>query len=230
MATTAERRTAAATADGLCPRCGVAREADQYYCLECGLQLPVVVGTIPALRRRWIRRLGWYPGDFVWLPLLALLVAAAGAVAAIEVTKHRGTSHSAVITALNAHVPLGEPVTVQSATPTSTGSSKLPAAAPGTAARNGRTLWPKNEAGWSVVIVSYPETGGTQAALNTATKAANAGLHQVGVLVSDNFASLQPGYYVVFAGIYGSKADADTAVATVRQAGFGGAYSRQISR
>ena len=35
---------------------------------------------------------------------------------------------------------------------------------------------------------------------------------------------------VVFTGIYGSKHDADAAVATARQAGFGGAYSRQIAR
>jgi hypothetical protein len=50
------------------------------------------------------------------------------------------------------------------------------------------------------------------------------------VLDSSLYASLQPGYYVVFTGIYASKADADAAVATARQAGFGGAYSRQIAR
>jgi hypothetical protein len=35
---------------------------------------------------------------------------------------------------------------------------------------------------------------------------------------------------VVFTGIYGSRSDADAAVSTARQAGFGGAYSRQIAR
>ena len=62
------------------------------------------------------------------------------------------------------------------------------------------------------------------------SKAAKAGLAQAGVIDSSLYASLQPGYYVVFTGIYGSKADADAAVATARQAGFGGAYSRQIAR
>jgi hypothetical protein len=52
----------------------------------------------------------------------------------------------------------------------------------------------------------------------------------VGVLDSSRYASLQPGYYVVFTGIYASKSDADAAVGTARQAGFGGAYSRQIAR
>ena len=35
---------------------------DQRYCLDCGLMLPEVAGTVAGLRRRWLRRLGWYPG------------------------------------------------------------------------------------------------------------------------------------------------------------------------
>src|SRR5581483_12262640 len=72
-----ERLAAIAGADQTCPRCGARRSADQRYCLDCGLLLPVVSGTLPALRRRWLRRFGWYPGDFVWAALLALLVTVA---------------------------------------------------------------------------------------------------------------------------------------------------------
>ena len=43
-----------AVAPGAAPR--------QEYCVECGLLLPVVVGPIAALRSRWLRRFGWYPG------------------------------------------------------------------------------------------------------------------------------------------------------------------------
>ena len=57
-----------------------------------------------------------------------------------------------------------------------------------------------------------------------------ASTRRVGILDSGNYASLQPGYFVVFTGIYPSKVDADAAVGTVKQAGFGGAYSRQIAR
>ena len=49
-------------------------------------------------------------------------------------------------------------------------------------------------------------------------------------LVRKLTSSLQPGYLVVFTGIYGSRSDADAGVSTARQAGFGGAYSRQIAR
>ena len=95
---------------------------------------------------------------------------------------------------------------------------------------HGRVVWPANENGWTIVLVSYPKTNGRPAALQTADKGARSGLHQVGVLDSSLYASLQPGYYVVFSGVYPAKSDADAAVATARQAGFGGAYSRQIAR
>ena len=51
--------------------------------------MPEVRGTLASLRRRWVRRVGWYPGDWMWIPLLALVVAGAGAAAAIAVSGHR---------------------------------------------------------------------------------------------------------------------------------------------
>jgi hypothetical protein len=227
-----DRAHAVAAADGTCPRCGTARAADQRYCLGCGLALPIVTGRLPALRRRWIRRFGWYPGDWVWTSLATLLVAAAGTAAAIAVTHARQSSTRAF--AVPPPVSVGEPATraagsSQTATPT-VDTSKLPTAPePGTSA-SGRTTWPAGESGWTIVLVSYPKAFGHDEALQTARKAARAGLAQAGVIDSSRYASLQPGYFVVFAGIYGSKDEADAAVATARQAGFGGAYSRQIAR
>jgi hypothetical protein len=98
-----------------------------------------------------------------------------------------------------------------------------------TPSKNGRVSWPAHANGWTIVLVSYPKVNGRPAALQTAAKAARS-LRQVGVLDSSVYASLQPGYFVVFTGIYGSKSDADAGVSTARQAGFGGAYSRQIAR
>ena len=78
------RRTEAlAAVEGLCPRCGARRERRQEYCVECGLRLPSLQGSVPALRRRWLRHFAWYPGDRVWVSLLMLLVAAAGGAVAI---------------------------------------------------------------------------------------------------------------------------------------------------
>jgi hypothetical protein len=228
------RRFAIAATEGVCPRCGAARTPDQNYCLECGDALPVVAGPLAAMRRRWIARIGWYPGDWVWLSLATLVVAAVGAAVAIGVSEHRHSEHRSFETVAGG-VSLREPATqvpIGRAPTTKVDTSKLPTAPePGSLAPgSGRTVWPANEAGWTIVLVSYPKTFGHPQALDTATKAAKKGLNEVGVVDSSSYASLQPGYYVVFAGIYASRAEADAAVGTARQAGFPGAYSREIAR
>jgi hypothetical protein len=230
-----ERDSAIAAAERTCPRCGAAREADQRYCLECGLALPTVEGRLPALRRRWIRRLGWYPGDWIWVSLLTLAVAVAAAAGAIVLSEHRSAGEASVVTATTTGAvtspaaPDGERER--------TGASKLPtapepttAAAGGAASQRASVRWPARENGWTIVLVSYPKVNGRPTALQTAAKARAAGLRLVGILDSSLYASLQPGYLVVFTGIYASKGDADAGVRTARQAGFGGAYSRQIAR
>jgi hypothetical protein len=233
-----ERETAISAAENTCPRCGAPRDPDQRYCLECGLVLPEVSGRLPSWRRRWIRRLGWYPGDWIWVSLVTLIIAAAGAASAIALTHHVNDKGSTFYRAPTA-VSVAEPAPVPTVTtPAKVDTSKLPTAPEPTTTRpvkpagpkNGRFAWPRNENGWTIVHDSYPKTNGRPSALQTASKAAHSGLNQVGVLDSSLYASLQPGYYVVFSGVYPAKADADAAVATARQAGFGGAYSRQIAR
>jgi hypothetical protein len=230
-----ERETAIAAADETCPRCGARREADQQYCLDCGLPLPIVTGRLPALRRRWIRRFGWYPGDWVWISLLTLVIAVAGAAGAIAVSASDASARVPTLAGASP-VPLASPAPVPARTKGG-GASTLPRAAkrttsaPGLASRrNGRFAWPSNENGWTIVLVSYPKTTGAASAHAKAAAAAKAGLSEAGVLDSSNYSSLQPGYLVVFTGVYASKADADAAVSTARQAGFAGAYSRQIAR
>src|SRR3954468_777911 len=237
-----DRESAIAAAERTCPRCGAAREPDQRYCLECGLALPRVEGRLPSFRRRWIRRVGWYPGDWVWVSLLTLIVAAAGAAAAIFLTQRNDDKGSVFVAPTN-NVTVTEPTVVPSTAPapTTVDTRNLPTAPEPTTStkkpkpkprgpKNGRVAWPRTAKGWTIVLVSYPKTNGRPSALQTADRAARAGLRRVGVLDSSRYASLQPGYYVVFAGVYPGKSDADTAVATARQAGFGGAYSRQIAR
>lgn len=237
---TDDRETAIAATDETCPRCGAVRAPDQEYCLECGLKLPAVTGRVAGLRRSWIRRFGWYPGDWVWLSLLTLVIAAAGAAGAIVLTekkKDNGVTFTtnSPITSVAEPTPLPTttaPVTVDTSTlPTAPEpTTSTPAKPQPSAPTNGRYVWPANRNGWTIVLVSYPKTNGRPAAFSTADRAARSGLAQVGVLDSSQYASLQPGYYVVFTGVYASKSDADAAVSTARQGGFPGAYSRQIAR
>ena len=221
-----EREAAVAAADGTCPRCGSPRDPDQRYCLDCGLALPEVRGRVPALRRRWIRRFGWYPGDWVWISLLTLVVAVAGAAVSIAVTHSR--SHANAPYVAPPVVPATPPATTVPTTTTATTAPGKPTPRKPTTP-NGRLAWPAGVNAWTIVLFSYPKTVGEAQAQATALRAAKSGLHKVGVLDSSRYASLQPGYFVVFTGIYGSKSDADASVATARQAGFGGAYSRQVA-
>ncbi len=225
-----EREDAIAAADETCPRCGARRQPDQRYCLDCGLELPAVSGRLASLRRFWLRHVGWYPGDWVWASLLTLLIAIAGATTAIVVTKKNADEGRSFT--VQPIVTVSTPTTVASppATTAPTTTATVPPTTTAPAPVNGRLTWPATENGWTIVLGSYPKTTGRVAAVEAAASAAKKGLDQVGVLDSSLYASLQPGYYVVFTGIYGSKSDADAAVATAHQAGFGGAYSRQVAR
>ena len=144
---TSHRKFAIAATDGTCPRCGAARSVDQNYCLECGDALPVVSGRLAAARRRWLARIGWYPGDWMWVSLGTLVVAAAGAAVAIAVSQHRDNTHRGFETVAGGvalRVPAVEVPTGQTPT-TKVDTSKLPTAPePGSpAAGNGRTVWPR---------------------------------------------------------------------------------------
>ncbi|HEY3922451.1 MAG TPA: hypothetical protein VGL76_10090 [Gaiellaceae bacterium] len=217
-----------------CPRCGAAREANQEYCVECGLRLPPLRGPIPALRRRWVRRVGWYPGDWIWVSLVTFAVAAAGAAVAIAIGS--GPSSAAgttVVAPPPASVPVTTaplPTTPAQTTPATTSSkpAKTTPSPPSTPV--GHTPWPANRNGWTIVLFSYPASAGTGAPTATAVRAARDGLPQVGVLDSAQYSSLHPGYYVVFSGVYSTSSEAAAALNTVHAAGFASAYTRQIAR
>lgn len=237
---TEQREDAVGAADGACPRCGAPRVAEQEYCVECGLRLPTVTGRLPALRRGWIRRVGWYPGDWVWISLLTLLVAIAGAVLAILVTHRDRTRQGATVVApTQPSLSVHEPTPIQPAT-TAKSTAALPVAPEPTTTAKAKTktkpsksaggaVWPAHRNGWTIVLVSYPKTTGATAAHATVARAQRAGLHQVGILDSSLYASLQPGYLVVFTGIYGSQGAASASLATAHGAGFAGAYVRQVA-
>jgi hypothetical protein len=226
------RADAAAAVDETCPRCGARRAPEQEFCVECGFQLPDVKGRVPSLRRRWIARFGWYPGDWVWVSLLTLVVAVAGAAVAIAATADDGSGNGSTVVAqrpTTAPPPVPQTTTRQTVTragKTTTRTVTTPAPPP----PNGRTAWPAGRDGWTNVLGSYPLSDGRGPAEAAARRAANRGLPEVGVLVSSAYSSLHPGYYVVFSGVYTTPAEADAALATAHAGGFAGAYSRQIAQ
>jgi hypothetical protein len=224
-----------------CPRCGAPHEPGQDYCLECGQRLTSGVGVFSRLGSSWQRRFGWYPGDWIWPVLLFLVLAVAGATAAI-ILSDAGAGNSTIVATEGGapHAPTTAPPTTTVALPsvpagTPTGPPQTPTAPPPattTAPRPGAlTAWPAGQSGYTVVLESIPSgSGGRGLALARARSASRAGLPEVGILDSSRYSSLHPGYYVVFSGIYSSRGEANQAQSAANSKGFQAAYVRQITQ
>ena len=218
-----------------CPSCGAPVEPGQEYCLDCGARIPERRGVLATVGGAWRRRLRWYPGD--WLPIvLALLVIAALATAA-AVYAGRDESETVSGTTLIATSPpdVTGPRTESTRTETAPVASVPTTTTQTATAADGRgpgnpVEWPADEDGFTVVLASLPVSGGRDAALQKARSGLRAGIKEVGVLDSEDFASLHPGFYVVFAGVYRNLEEAQGAVSDATDAGFPNAYAREITR
>jgi hypothetical protein len=174
-----------------CPRCGARVLSGQEYCLECGVHLP---GSGLTGRRRESRR-GWQ-----LRAASALLVALAGAAVAVAAGSS-GRDSAELVTATGGFATL--PAT-----------STLPSPEDGPA---GIVEWPAGEDGWTIALASLPQTEGRRAAVARTRQARRKGLSPVGILDSSQYASLHPGYWIVFTGIYGSEAEATSALQPARR-------------
>lgn len=216
-----------------CPSCGATVEPLQEYCVECGFRLRRGGGVVPTLASGWQRRLHWYPGDWIWPSLLALVVAVIAAAGAIWWTRDASSAASTTVvgdTAPLPTVPTTEslPTTGPAATvPTQTRqTTTAPRRSP---ARRALIEWPEGRNGWTLVLLSLPTSAGRPQAVGRAREAIRAGLDEVGVIDSSEYASLHPGYYVVFSGVYPSIGAAQDAVSDAAEAGFENAYARRVT-
>ena len=173
-----------------CPRCGEPAASGQEYCLECGARLSASAHSARNAGSAWIVR-----------ALVAAVVAGAGTVAAVAATDEGGSA-VALTTAIGGFT-------------TAPSSPTLPAPS-----ERGATVadWPAGVDGWTIVLASLPQTEGRRAADARAERARARGLTQVGVLDSSRYASLHPGYWVVFSGVYASEAEATSALESARRA------------
>jgi hypothetical protein len=182
--------------------------AESSSCPRCGA--PLAVGQEYCLecgiRQPGRARLGPLPTETRALRLRVVglaAVAVAGAAAAIAVA-YDGSGTSEVLTATG-------------------GSVTVPAAAQ---ARSRLAVWPRTRSGWTIVLASTPKARGRDKAVAVAQQARSHGLTGVGVLDSSQFASLQPGYWMTFAGRYASEAGATGSLRRARAAVKGARVQR----
>jgi SPOR domain len=212
-----------------CPRCGAAMTDAQEWCLNCG----AAVGT------RIVPAPGWRVPIIV-TALLAIVGVLAVAIAIIELADDTGevtvnTDGTAQVTptptpgATVTPAPTipeasgqSSPEPAPSATPSTT-PAPTPSSTPG-AGTGAIGTWPAGESGWTVVLASKSSESAARA---SAENFQGDGIPDVGLLQSDDFASLNPGYWVVFSGQYDSGDEAQSA-AQAAQAQSPGAYAKQV--
>lgn len=233
------------TEDRYCPKCGIAYEPLQEYCLECGERLPANRGTVGVLAAAWQRRLGWYPGDWIWPALLFLVVAAAATAVSAATTSSSGTTIVATQPGVSVGSGSGGPgqalstQTLPAAPQPTVTTGPLPKApgAPSTSVATnpsipraaGLLAWPATGTAYTDVLESIPFSSGRTIALVRARAAKAAGLPRAGILVSADYPSLRPGYYVVFSGVYPTPAAAAAALPAAHVRGFPDAYVARVT-
>jgi hypothetical protein len=216
---------------GVCPRCGSAYEPGQEYCLECGARLPETEGVVRTVSSRWRNR-PWYPGDWVWPVLVGLLIAGLATAVAIAVRDAGGQGTTVVATQPTGTVgppPAPEPPPPEPTTTAEPPPAPTAEAPPPPPPSNEVLAWPQGTSGYTVVLESIPTSAGRALANRKARAAQKMGLDEVGVLNSSRYASLHPGYFVVFTGIFDSMAEAQSTLETAQANGYRAAYARQIT-
>jgi hypothetical protein len=226
-----------------CPRCGVAYEPLQEYCLECGARLPTNRGAVGVLASAWQRRFPWYPGDWIWPALFFLVVA----VLATAISAATTTGSTTTIVATEPNVTLGPGTqgpptataphsTLPSAPKPTVTTGPLPkapavpapnAVVPGLSA--GIATWTAGGTAYTDVLESVPLASGRTLAIARARQAKAAGLPKAGILVSSTYPSLHPGYYVVFSGVYRTAAKAAAGLSAAHANGFPDAYVARVA-
>jgi hypothetical protein len=220
-----------ATGPARCPRCNATVQPGQEYCLECGGRLePQPAGPVARASTAVAERHEW-AGTWLVPALLGLVIAVLGTGAAIAISGD-GEEESAIPTATGGSLTVTGTPTLTAPEPTTaatrtTAPTTTTTAPPPPPVNPAAITWPADRRGWTIVLLSLPQANGRDAAAAQAKKARDGGLRRVGVLDSSRYASLHPGYYVVFQGVYADEAEASSALQRAR-AVFPSAYQREI--
>jgi SPOR domain len=209
-----------------CPRCDAPLSAEQEWCLNCG----AAVGTRIAEPRGWRASVA-VVGVLLALALIAVVLAIAElsrdaeGVEEVPVNATPTPAASAVPSVTPSPPPGEEGGATPSPAPT---PSVTPSATPGTGGASpsaGLTPWPEGKTAYTIVLNS---SGTREDAERLAGEVAAKGVPDVGVIDSDDFESLGPDSFVVFSGVYENEAEAQQALAKIRDQAGGGSTRRIV--
>ncbi len=191
-----------------CGTCAAPLADDQRYCLACGSRtvepnVPPPRATPPTPPPDAPTAA---PAERDPTPLLALgVLGALALVLVVGVLIGRGGDNSTPPPAAAQIVTVGGGAASGTA---SDGSSSKASNTGGTV----KSEWPDKD-GWTVELGTVSKSGATAASVDKAKQdARDKGAKDVGVLDSDKYGSLPGGDYVVYSGVYGSKAKASAAL------------------
>lgn len=183
-----------------CPTCGAPTEEDQLVCLECGSRVTLEYRRPPSWR---------VPVAIIAVVLVVVAAAAALALKGLGDDAEREANST--------------PIRPRS---TQDDAARRQAAAPALVRRGQLYSWPPELEGFTVVLQRTPDRAAADTLAREASEGAPA---KIGVIRTDDFANLEPGFFVVFAGRYETRELADRATARLRGR-FSGAFPQAIER
>jgi hypothetical protein len=219
-----------ATATAQCANCGALLAADQRYCLECGeRRVPMSSFLLAATGAQ--HSAGAQPAAPPPASPPVPPVATAGSASGRSGTLNTIAFIGVLLLAMGVGVLIGRAgkskpapapvVTVNAGSPTdaSTGSTEAPFT----------SSWPSGTSGYTVQLQTLPASGTSVSAVEAARTSATAkGAPGVGALKSEEFSSLPSGNYVIYSGVYKTRAQAQKALPSVRKS-FPGASVIHVS-
>lgn len=202
-----------------CASCAAPLAADQRYCLNCGARRIGVPSPLDELLETAAAAPPAEPptavaapaaGDGRSLPLTWMTAAGGAGVLVVAVLL------GALVGSLTGQTPEINVPEAKAPIVNVTGGGAAPAAATESAVTEFVSDW--SGEGWTIQIQTLPKEGTDPTAVAAAkTDATGRGAADVGALDSDEYASLDPGNYVVYSGTYASKKDADAALKDLRE-------------
>jgi septal ring-binding cell division protein DamX len=230
-----------------CPRCGTAMSPDQEWCLACGAAATTEVAEprgwrVPIMLTGAIALLG-----VIGIVLAIVALSGGGEKLGQATPTPSAAAPPPTTTPAPTASPTVSPLPTETTTPDPNGTpdpnatttpdpnattTPDPNATPGATSTpdnsgtgTGSTFadWPGGS-GWTVIIESASSRSKAE---SVATEAQGKG-HTVGILHSDDYSSLNPGYYVVYTEKYSSKSAAEDAQSTIKS-DYPDAYVRRVT-